>query len=120
MTGVSNRRDWRQMLAVGAVFAGALASLWYSYWTIQYYDGPTDWAIFEHAADRIAAGLDPYVETDSQFHLAFRWSPVVAWALVPITMLPFWVTAVLHVPVLAAFRDWRVKALVGLSWPFVV
>lgn len=114
------RRDYRRMATVGALFALALATLWYSFWTLMAYNGPTDWALFENAANRVAAGLDPYVETDSRFHLAFRWSPLVAWALVPITMMPFWLSALLHIPALAGFRDWRVAALAGLSWPFLV
>lgn len=108
------------MAVVGAIFAFAIATVWYSYWTVMAYRGPTDWAIFQTAADRIAAGMDPYVETNARFHLAFRWSPVAAWMLVPITLMPFWLSSLLHLPALAGFRNWRVAALVAVSWPFIV
>lgn len=82
--------------------------------------GPTDWGIFESAAESIVAGTDPYVELDPTAHLAFRWSPIAAFLLVPITRLPFALGALLHAAALTLLPERRVALLVAVSWPFAL
>jgi hypothetical protein len=43
---------------------------------------PNDWVQFKMAADRISSGISPYT---IQWPWTFRWSPVAAWILVPLT-----------------------------------
>lgn len=83
-------------------------------------DGGTDWNIFELAASRISAGFDPYVELDHELHHAFRWSPIAAWLLVPITAMPFAAWVALHAATLALLRHLPLIVLVGASWPFML
>lgn len=82
--------------------------------------GPTDWTLFENAARLIASGSNPYVELDQARHLAFRWSPVAAWLLVPLTQLPFALWAVAHLAALVTLGDRRLAALIAISWPFAL
>jgi hypothetical protein len=53
-------------------------------------------------------------------HLAFRWSPLVAWALVPIAALGFWPWVAAHFVALAGFGSWRIAAVALVSWPFAL
>lgn len=110
-------------MRVGLLFALLLVNAWgvaSAVWFAFAVGWQTDWQIFEVAADRIAVGLSPYVELNAETHHAFRWSPLVAYAFVPVTTLPYvaWIGA--HVLALAAFRNWRLAALIGVSWPFMV
>lgn len=82
--------------------------------------GPFDWNTFRAAAERIASGADPYVRLTEGTSTSFRWSPLAAWLLVPITAIPWPAWTALHLAALAALRDWRLIAVVALSWPFVL
>jgi len=111
------------MAWVGLIFGAVLVNVWgvasAAYFALNV-DWQTDWRIFEIAADRIAAGMSPYVELDAQTHHAFRWSPLAALAFVPITAMPYVAWMAAHFAALVGFRDWRIAAAVGLSWPFAV
>ncbi len=61
-----------------------------------------DWEIFKEASARLGQG-DLY--QFSEFY-AFRWSPVAAWILGFITLMPLWLWQVLHVAVLPLLRSW--------------
>jgi hypothetical protein len=56
--------------------------------------------------------------SNSQGWIFYRWSPLAAYLLVPVVALGLWPWRLLHFAVLAALRDWRLVALVAVSWPF--
>jgi hypothetical protein len=58
---------------------------------------PHDWQGLVDAANRIAAGVDPYVAQT----YGFRWSPVAAWLLVPFVAAGLLAWQLLHVAALA-------------------
>ena len=61
-----------------------------------------DWVIFTEAAERLDDGT---LYEFSEFY-AFRWSPVAAWILGFVTLMPLWLWQVLHVAVLPLLRSW--------------
>jgi hypothetical protein len=102
---------------VGTLNCYAIA---WSFVLLAHSGGQTDWAMFRFGAEQIAAGLSPYVEINPVLHHAFRWSPFMAWAFVPLIQLPFiaWIAA--HYAALLAFRNWKLAVLIAISWPFVI
>ena len=73
---------------------------------------PADWRMLSLAGQR--AGTDALYDPA----ILFRYSPLYAWLLVPLmTIGPLW-WAALHVPAALAFGNWRVSAIVLISWPF--
>ena len=82
--------------------------------------GPFDWNTLQVAAERIAAGENPYAPLRDGTSVSFRWSPLAAWMLVGLTALPWPAWSALHLAGLAALRDLRLIAVVALSWPFVL
>jgi hypothetical protein len=72
-----------------------------------------DWEIFSVAAERLANGT---LYDFSEFY-AFRWSPVAAWILGFITLMPLWLWQVLHVAVLPLLRSWWLVAACLITFP---
>jgi hypothetical protein len=72
-----------------------------------------DWEIFTHAAERLQDGT--LYEVDEFF--AFRWSPVAAWVLGFVTLMPLWLWQVLHVAVLPLLRSWWLVAACLITFP---
>jgi hypothetical protein len=77
-----------------------------------------DWEIYRQAAESIAAGRSPYFIVSEHSLATFRWSPVAAWLLLPLTSLGIGVWIALHGLALSLIGNWRLAALVGVSWPF--
>jgi hypothetical protein len=73
-----------------------------------------DWAIFHRAAQSVLAGADPYAA--GPYH--FRWSPIAAWLLVPLTAAGplLWQAGLVASTFL--LRDRRTQLLILVSWPF--
>ncbi len=72
-----------------------------------------DWEIFSVASSRLANGT---LYDFSEFY-AFRWSPVAAWILGFITLMPLWLWQVLHVAVLPLLRSWWLVAVCLITFP---
>jgi hypothetical protein len=73
-----------------------------------------DWTNFIEAAERLGTGTlyanePPY---------AFRWSPVAAWLLGLVTLMPLWLWQILHVAALPLLRSWLLAVAVFVSYPF--
>ncbi len=95
----------------------ACLSLWVSWPTIvAVFDGSYafDWANFIEAGERFGTGT--LYEVDPPY--AFRWSPVAAWLLGFVTLMPLWLWQVLHLAVLPLLRSWLLVAAVLVSYPF--
>jgi hypothetical protein len=75
---------------------------------------PTDWALFVEASRRVW-GRGLYEESATY---AFRWSPVLAYALGPITALGPWLWRAGQVALAVAMPDRRLSLLVLLAYPF--
>ena len=112
---LSQRRaiDWRWLAIAALVGLALLVNLVVVYRTVAYWHGPAwgrsdDWNELVQAA----TSTDPYVAD------GFRWSPVAAWILS--FLLPMGLAAwrALHFAALLVLRDWRVIALVVISFPF--
>jgi hypothetical protein len=58
---------------------------------------PPDWQGLVLAAERVARGMDPFVAQE----LAYRWSPLAAWVMIPFAASGLLVWQVLHLAVLA-------------------
>ena len=71
-----------------------------------------DWDVIRHGAQLIVGGDSPYEDPK------YRWSPVAAWASVPLLVIPYWGWIVLHVGAILALSDWRASAIALVSWPF--
>ncbi len=103
---------------LAAVLVGlACLSLYVSWPTIvAVFDGSYvfDWTNFIEAAERFGTGT-PY-EVDPPY--AFRWSPVAAWLLGFVTLMPLWLWQVLHVVALPLLRSWWLAVAVLVSYPF--
>jgi hypothetical protein len=72
-----------------------------------------DWENFIQAAARLPHGTlyefdDPYT---------FRWSPVAAWLLGFVTLMPLWVWQALHVAALPLLRSWWLVAACLVTYP---
>lgn len=75
---------------------------------------PPDWEQHRIAAERIASGSSPYFEEP---WYRFRWSPVAAWLMVPITALGPWVWTAAQFGVLLLLP--RALAIITLfAFPF--
>ena len=75
---------------------------------------PPDWSQLHLAGQLIASGHSPYDQPAGWF---FRWSPLAAWALIPLTALPPFIWQTAQLASLAALP--RRIALVALaSFPF--
>lgn len=114
---------WRlpPLYAAAAVMVLAIANAYYATWSIIEgitFGGQTDWRAHTEAGIRILQGLNPYTEFGGYFGL--RWSPIISYAFGLLAWLPFWAWAALHVVAALGFRDWRVSALVLVSWPFIL
>lgn len=105
-------------LPLAAVLVAAAAISLYSTWPIVqavltgYY--AFDWVNFIEAASR----LDPGTLYQNDYPYAFRWSPVAAWILGPVTLLPLWAWQALHVAVLPLLRRWWMAIACLVSYPF--
>ncbi len=102
-----------------AITALVIANLWFTAWTIAellQYPDPVDWRVLTAAAERISHGIDPYGFAFGDG--SFRWSPVVAWIFVPLTVLGPLGWRLLHGAALLLLPDRRLALIVALSWPF--
>ena len=72
-----------------------------------------DWENFIHAAARLEAGA--LYEFDYPY--AYRWSPVAAWILGFVTVMPVWLWQVLHLAALPLLRPWWLAAACLVSYP---
>jgi len=94
---------------IGANFV-LLAIAWHG---LLFAPPPPDWQGLVDAAARISHGQDPYAYQE----FAFRWSPLAAWLLVPISAAGLIVWQTLHVVALAALpRKLAVLALVCFAF----
>lgn len=103
-------------LAAGLVAFGCL-NLYVAWPTIvAVFDGsyPFDWTNFVEAAQRFGTGT--LYDQDPPY--AFRWSPVAAWLLGFVTLVPLWLWQLLHVAALPLLRPWLLTAAVLVSYPF--
>ena len=101
------------------LMALAIANVFYTTFTIiemVVYPTPVDWNLFVIAAHRISQGANPYGFAVAGE--AYRWSPVAAWAFVPVSSLGPTVWRLLHVAAALALPDRRLSLVVLLSWPF--
>lgn len=94
-----------------------LVNAWYVGWVLFEISlvGPSmsDWDVFSAAAAAVGNQQSPYVVD------AFRWSPVAAYLLIPLTSIPFWSWVILHFVAVAALPDRRIAALLLISAPFI-
>jgi hypothetical protein len=72
-----------------------------------------DWENFVEAAARFGQG-DLY---EIEYPYAFRWSPVAAWILGVVTLIPLWLWQILHVAVLPLLRSWWLVAACLVTYP---
>jgi hypothetical protein len=85
------------------------------YRTIAYWHGPAwGWSDDWNELVQASTSADPYVAD------GFRWSPVAAWILAVLLPIGIGAWRVLHFAALVVLRDWRVIALVAISFPFWV
>jgi hypothetical protein len=73
-----------------------------------------DWTNFVEAANRFGTGA--LYEQEPPY--AYRWSPVAAWLLGFVTLMPLWLWQVLHLAALPLFRPWLLAVAVLVSYPF--
>jgi hypothetical protein len=95
----------------------AALSLYVSWPTIvAVFDGSYvfDWTNFVEAAKRFGTGT----LYDQEPPYAFRWSPVAAWLLGYVTLMPLWLWQVLHLAALPFLRSWLLAVGVLVSYPF--
>ena len=95
----------------------AALSLYVSWPTIvAVFDGSYvfDWTNFVEAADRFGTGS--LYDTEPPY--AFRWSPIAAWLLGLITLMPLWLWQILHAAALPGLRPWLLAVGVLVSYPF--
>ena len=72
-----------------------------------------DWENFIQAAARLGQGT--LYEVDYPY--AFRWSPVAAWVLGLVTLMPVWAWQALHVAVLTLLRSWWLVVACLVCYP---
>jgi hypothetical protein len=72
-----------------------------------------DWQNFIQAAARLELGT--LYEFDSPY--AYRWSPVAAWVLGFVTLMPVWAWQILHFAVLPLLRSWWLVLACLVSYP---
>lgn len=72
-----------------------------------------DWENFIEAAARLEAGT--LYEFDYPY--AYRWSPVAAWLLGFVTVMPVWLWQALHLAVLPLLRPWWLAAACLVIYP---
>lgn len=75
---------------------------------------PTDWEQHRVAAERIASGASPYFVED---WYRFRWSPVGAWIMVPLTAVGPWAWTAAQVALLLTLPR-RLAVIALLAFPF--
>ncbi len=107
------RVNWRRLSIASVAAIALLVNLALVYRTIAYWHGPAwgeanDWNELLQAA----TSGDPYVAD------GFRWSPVAASLLAVLLPMGIGAWRALHFAVLLILRDWRLVALVVVSWPF--
>lgn len=76
-----------------------------------------DWWTFQQAAARVGGSLYDWQPPGETYNYTFRYSPLFAYLLVPITALGIAAWRLLHIAVLALL-PWRLSAVVLLTWPF--
>ncbi len=74
-----------------------------------------DFAMFARAADLIRAGVSPFA---IGHEYAFRWSPIAAYALIPLTALGIWAWRAAQLAAALTLPDRRMTFVVLVSWPF--
>jgi len=72
-----------------------------------------DWENFIQAAARVGQGT----LYEFGYPYAFRWSPVAAWVLGFVTLMPVWAWQVLHIAVLPLLRSWWLVVACLVSYP---
>jgi hypothetical protein len=72
-----------------------------------------DWENFIQAAAR----LDQGTLYEFDYPYTFRWSPVAAWILGFVTLMPVWAWQVLHIAVLPFLRSWWLVVACLVSYP---
>lgn len=83
--------------------------------TILTQDLPPDWMQLRFGGERVLAGESPYVWDSA---LRFRWSPVAAWLLVPLTAFGPWIWTAAQFAALVALRSLSLAVVTLLFWPF--
>lgn len=73
-----------------------------------------DWQLWLSLPDKLAAGT-LYVQTGET---RWVWSPILAPVMAAAPLLGYWTWGALHVAAVFLLRDWRIIALVLLSWGF--
>ena len=78
-----------------------------------------DWWTFEQAASRVGGGGELYewLAPGDTYGYAYRYSPLFAWLMVPVTGFGIAAWRMLHLAVLALL-PWRLALLTLLTWPF--
>lgn len=109
------RSNW--LLALILVLVGTYSLLRVSFLlpTIISQGVPPDWLQLNHGAELIASGGNPY---DWDSALRFRWSPLAAWMLVPLTALGPWAWMGMQFAAVAAMPSWPLRIATLLFWPF--
>jgi hypothetical protein len=97
-------------LAAIAVYVGLLGM---AYRTWPAYETSPDWALWRALPDALASGT----LYDTATEAPFVWSPVAAWVMAIVPSM-FWPWLILHFVAILFLRDWRMIALVLLSWGF--
>lgn len=72
-----------------------------------------DWENFIQAAARLEQGT----LYEFEYPYAYRWSPVAAWILGFVTLMPVWAWQVLHLAVLPLLRPWWLAVACLVSYP---
>ena len=79
---------------------------------------PVDWWTLEQAAGRVGGpGLYEWPEPGDGFNYTYRYSPLFAWLMVPVTAMGIAAWRLLHLAVLTVL-PWRLALLTMLTWPF--
>ncbi len=76
-----------------------------------------DFSGYQTVTAALLHGGDLYA-ADARGWIFYRWSPLAAYALLPVVAMGFWAWRLLHFVMLLALRDWGLIALVAVSWPF--
>ena len=76
---------------------------------------PPDWTVLRESAHRAATGSPLYVWSD-WYH--YRWSPVMAYVLIPLTSIGVLGWRVLQVAAVATLPNRWLAVMTAISWPF--
>ena len=108
--------DWRTIALLAIAIPSVVWSLALAAATLTGRES-FDWYTFAEAARR--AGTDALYEPGAltdRGDYAYRYSPLFAWLMVPVTWAGVWIWRVAHLAALAAL-PWRVALVTLLAWP---